>query len=132
MRVAVPTALPGGLESPISGHFGHSEAFTIVTIEGGQVAGFEVVENGHHEAGGCGSTVQRLIESGIETVIVGGIGMRPLQMLQSGGANVFQGQGIGTVGEAVAAMLRGGLPSFEPANACRGGGAHGPGHCGGH
>jgi len=127
MRVAIPSMLPGGVEAPVSNHFGHCQAFTVVTLEGQEVAGVEVVANGHHD--GCGGAVRRLLDSGVEALLVGGIGMRPLEALRSQGARVFI-TSAATVGEALNAFRRGELSPFEPDQACRG--SHGPEGCPGH
>ncbi len=129
MRIALPTMLPGGLEAAVSGHFGHCEAFTIVTLQDNQVAGVEVVSNGHHGGGGCGAPVQQLAQARVEALIAGGIGMRPLEMLRAQGIGVYTSRAA-TVGEAVGAFVRGELPRFDDSRVC--GGSHGPGGCPGH
>ena len=37
MKLAVPSLGEGGLEAQRSGHFGHADCFTIVTIENGEI-----------------------------------------------------------------------------------------------
>jgi predicted Fe-Mo cluster-binding NifX family protein len=120
--------LPGGLDAPVSGHFGHCEAFTIVTLQDGDITGVEVAENGHHH-GACGAPVQRLAASRVETLVVGGIGMRPLELLRAQGIGVFVSRAA-TVREAVEAFALGQLPRFDDSRVC--GGSHGPGGCSGH
>ncbi|MFH0811072.1 MAG: NifB/NifX family molybdenum-iron cluster-binding protein [Pseudomonadota bacterium] len=127
MRVAVPSSLPGGLDAAMSGHFGHCEAFTIITLEDAAITGVEISENGQHES--CGAPVRHLAEVGVEALIVGGIGMRPLDMLRGQGIGVFVSRAA-TVREAVRAFTRGDLPKFDDSLVC--GGSHGPGGCQGH
>lgn len=131
MRVALPTMLPGGLEAQVAQHFGHCQSFTVVTLEGGQVAGVEVIPNGHHEQGACGAPVKRLLEAGVTTIVVGGIGRRPLEMFLSQGAKVFMTQAV-TVAEAIGALTQGRLTGFDASQACGGGASGGSGHCGNH
>lgn len=129
MRVAVPTMLPGGLEAPGAQHFGHCESFTLVTLEGNQVAGVEVIPNGHHEQGGCGAPVKILHDAGVSALVVGGIGRRPLELFQAQGTPVYLSRAA-TVNEAVMELVRGRLGGFEASQAC--GGGSGGGHCGNH
>ena len=37
--VAVPSALPGGMEAGMGMHFGHCDIYTIVEVEDGKVLG---------------------------------------------------------------------------------------------
>ncbi|MFH0809775.1 MAG: NifB/NifX family molybdenum-iron cluster-binding protein [Pseudomonadota bacterium] len=124
MKVAIPSAMPGGLEAGVSGHFGHCEAFTIVTLADGKVAGIEVADNRHDGPHACGATVSTLIDRGIEVLIVGGIGMRPLSLLRGNGIAVHSTQAA-TVGEAVEAFIRGELPTFPDSHVCGGSGSCG-------
>jgi predicted Fe-Mo cluster-binding NifX family protein len=121
--------LPGGLNAQVSGHFGHCEAFTVVTLKDEQVMGVEIITNGGHGAGSCGAPVQQLAEARVEALIAGGIGMRPLEILRAQGIGVFVGRAA-TVKEAVGAFIRGELPKFDDSGVC--GGSHGPGGCPGH
>jgi predicted Fe-Mo cluster-binding NifX family protein len=129
MRIAVPSMLPGGLEAPVEAHFGHSQAFTIVTLQDRQVAEVQVMPNGHHGAGSCGAPVGQLVEAGVKALVVGGIGMRPLELLRSQGIGVFTTKAA-TVGQAVSEFVTGALPGFDDSQAC--GGGHAPGECHGH
>lgn len=45
MKLAVPSLGEGGLEAQRSGHFGHADCFTIVTIENGEITGTEIIDN---------------------------------------------------------------------------------------
>ena len=37
MIVAVPSNAPGGLDAEMSGHFGHCDVFTLITLDQGRV-----------------------------------------------------------------------------------------------
>ena len=39
MKIAIPTIGAGGLDCERSGHFGHCDCFTVVTVEDGIIAG---------------------------------------------------------------------------------------------
>jgi len=128
MLIAIPSESPGGLDSTISEHFGHCGAFTIVDVEGGEIGGVEIVANGGHEQGGCMAPVQLLKQRGVEILLAGGMGQRPLAGFQQVGITVhFKGEAE-SVGDAVELFIKGGCPAFDEAQTCGGGG----GGCGGH
>jgi len=127
MLIAVPSDAPGGLDSTLSEHFGHCGAFTIVEVEDGKVGEVVILENGGHEQGGCMAPVQLLKENGVEVLLAGGMGQRPLAGFQQVGITVhFKGEAQ-SVGEAVNLFIGGGCPAFDEAQTCGGGG----GECGG-
>jgi len=126
MLIAVPSDAPGGLDSTLSEHFGHCGAFTIVEVEDGKVGEVVILENGGHEQGGCMAPVQLLKENGVEVLLAGGMGQRPLAGFQQVGITVhFKGEAQ-SVGEAVNLFIDGGCPAFDEAQTCGGGG----GECG--
>ena len=91
MKIAIPSMAPGGLEAEISAHFGHSDVFTMVTVEDNKIAGTELVQNPPHAQGGCMAPVMLLKENGADALIITGIGMRPLMGFQQVGIKVFSG-----------------------------------------
>ena len=128
MLIAIPSEAPGGLESTISEHFGHCGAFTIVEVEDGEIGEVAIVANGGHEQGGCMAPVQLLKEKGVEVLLAGGMGQRPLAGFQQVGITVhFKGEAQ-SVGEAVNLFIDGECPAFDDTQTCGGGG----GGCGGH
>jgi predicted Fe-Mo cluster-binding NifX family protein len=134
MIVALPTSAPGGLGAELSGHFGHCDVFTLVTLDAGQIENVAVQQNVPHEQGGCMAPVMLLAECGAKALVAGGMGMRPLMGFNSVGIEVFFNNGLTTVEDAVAAFSRGQLPRFTQDYTCGGGGqdhSHGGG-CGGH
>jgi predicted Fe-Mo cluster-binding NifX family protein len=120
--IAVPSMHPGGLEAPRSGHFGHCDVFTLVRIENGRIRHISVVHNPPHVQGGCQGPVILLHESGADTIIVGGIGMRPLMGFRQMGIEVFHGPEGDTVGAVLDHMLQGRLQPIADNQVCGGGG----------
>jgi len=120
--VAIPSAAPGGLESELSPHFGHCYAFTMVEVEDGQVGEVNVVPSVPHEQGGCMAPVNYLASKGVQALIAGGMGMRPLLGFSSVGVEVYFNNGLATVGQAATAFAEGSLPKFTQENTCGGGG----------
>ena len=51
MKVAVPSMAPGGIEAPLSGHFGHCDAFTLLEVEDGTVTDIKILPNEGPRAG---------------------------------------------------------------------------------
>jgi FKBP-type peptidyl-prolyl cis-trans isomerase 2/predicted Fe-Mo cluster-binding NifX family protein len=128
MLIAVPSDSPGGLDAAVSEHFGHAVAFTLIEVEDGQVGEVSILENGGHDQGGCMAPVMLLKKKGVETLVAGGIGGRPLAGFQQVGIAVHSSEQASTVRDAVERFIAGACPAFDPAQTCEGGG----GHCGGH
>lgn len=128
MLIAVPSDAPGGLDSTISEHFGHCGAFTIVAVENGEIGEVSILENSGHEQGGCMAPVQLLKQAGVEVLLAGGMGQRPLSGFQEVGIAVHFKEEAVSVVDAVDNFLKGGCPAFDAAQTCGGGG----GGCGGH
>ena len=51
--LAIPSALPGGLEAGMGMHFGHCDIYTIVQIEDGAIKSVGTLPNVPHQQGGC-------------------------------------------------------------------------------
>ena len=128
--VAFPSEQPGGLEARLSMHFGHSEMFTLLTVDEGQVKEVKAVPGIPHEHGGCLAPVGFLAEQGVKALVAGGMGMRPLMGFNQAGIEVLHNSGLPTVGQAAEAFIEGKLPRFGQDQTC-GGGKSGAG-CGGH
>jgi len=129
MLIAVPSDTTTGLDSTISEHFGHCGAFTLVTVENGEIGEVSILENGGHEQGGCMAPVQLLKEHGVEILLSGGMGPRPLSGFQQVGIAVHLSKDVQSVRDAVDLYLSGGCPAFGEAQTCGGGSGGG---CGGH
>ena len=123
MTVAVPSTNPGGLDSLLGAHFGHCDLYTLVEVTDGQVQDVRTLANVPHQQGGCMAPVNHLAQNGVQILIAGGMGMRPLMGFNQVGINVLFGGGAQTVGEAVDAFLKGNLLQFTNDFTCGGGGA---------
>lgn len=90
MKLAIPTDRPGGLEANRSDHFGHCDIFTVIKFDDNMdINEVDLVENGDHKAGGCLVPVQVLHKAGVEAIVVGGMGARPMQGFNEVGINVY-------------------------------------------
>ncbi len=128
MLIAIPSDSSEGLDSTISEHFGHCGAFTLVEVSDSEIGEVTILPNGGHEQGGCMAPVQLLKEKGVEVLLAGGMGQRPLAGFQQVGIAVHFKQEAQTVRDAVELFVGGGCPSFDEAQTCGGGG----GECGDH
>lgn len=121
LRIAVPSVMPGGLDSPVGEHFGHCDLYTIIQVRDGEVSAVETLPNVEHVQGGCMAPVNHLVGNGVQVLIAGGMGMRPLMGFRQVGIQVFHGAGAPSVGYAVQAFLDGALKQFAPEFTCGGG-----------
>ena len=128
MLIAVPSDGPGGLDAPISEHFGHCTAFTLVAVADGEIGDVSVVENSAHEHGGCMAPVHALKAEGVEVLVAGGMGMRPLAGFQQVGIAVHFKEDARSVRDAVDLYLAGKCRAFGESETC----GSGAGGCGGH
>jgi predicted Fe-Mo cluster-binding NifX family protein len=119
-RVAIPSALPGGLQAAVGAHFGHCELYTVVDIQDGKIAQVSTLPNVPHQQGGCLAPVNHLAQNGVTALIAGGMGLRPLMGFQQVGIEVFHGGTAPTVDAAVKALIEGSLPRFSRENTCGG------------
>jgi len=120
-RIAVPSTVPGGLEAEVGAHFGHCDLYTIIDVENGAVTAVSTLPNVPHQQGGCMAPVQHLASHGVNQLIAGGMGMRPLMGFNQVGIDVFYGAGAPNVGTAVDALLKGALVKFTQEYTCGGG-----------
>jgi predicted Fe-Mo cluster-binding NifX family protein len=127
MLIAIPSEAPGGLTAGVAAHFGHCDAFTLVILENKEIKDVKVLPNQGHEQGGCMAPVMLLKNQGVDTMMAGGMGMRPLAGFQQVGITVYYNEGAGTVGDAVKLIAQGQARAFGKAQTCGGGG----GNCGG-
>ena len=123
-KIAIPSQTPGGLDAGLGAHFGHCDLYTVVTVENGTIEQIEVIPNVPHQQGGCMAPVQHLAGNGVNRLIAGGMGLRPLMGFNQMGIEVYFGGESRTVGEAVQAMLAGKLPQFQQDHTCGGCGGH--------
>lgn len=120
--VAIPSSSPGGLDSPLGAHFGHCDLYTIVEVTDGQVQNVRLLPNVPHQQGGCMAPVNHLAQNGVQVLIAGGMGMRPLMGFNQVGIDVLYGGNAQTVKDAVDGFLKGSLQQFTTDFTCGGGG----------
>jgi predicted Fe-Mo cluster-binding NifX family protein len=94
----------------------------LVKIAEGKVQEVGTLANVPHQQGGCMAPVNHLAQNGVQVLIAGGMGMRPLMGFQQAGIQILFGNGAQTVREAVQALLQGQLPQFSTESTCGGGG----------
>ena len=121
VKVAVPVELDQGLDSPISGHFGHSPGFMIADITEGKVEDVKVVLNASHSS--CAEPVQMLAQNGVTVLIARGMGMRPLMHSQNMGIRVVISQG-NTARDVIENYLSGNIRDMGVDQTCGGGHHH--------
>lgn len=122
-KIAVPSQLPGGLTGKRADHFGHCDMFTLVEVAEGVITKVETIDNVAHGAGGCMMPVDLLREKNIDSLVVGGMGGRPLQLFSEAGIAVFfiDGQLGDDVQTAIDEMMGQRLPLMGTQNVCQGG-----------
>ncbi len=121
MKLGIPSFRPGGLDADVSAHFGHCELFTAVEIDGREIKKVWTIDNeGEHN---CMIPVQKMTKEGIDTVLIGGIGRRPLMEFQRMGIRVHVGAG-GTVKDAVSDYLNDSLKEATTQDVCHGSNCH--------
>lgn len=123
-KIAVPSEAPGGLTAKASAHFGHCAAYTVANVENGEIVDVVVIANEGHEHGNCLAPVQVLADMGVQALIAGGMGMRPLNAMRQAGIKVYFSNGINEVGSLITAFAEGKLAPFGDDRLCKGCGGH--------
>ena len=118
--IAIPSALPGGLDAGMGMHFGHCEIYTIAEVEDGKVTSVRTLPPIPHQQGGCLAPVNYLAGEGVNVLLAGGMGMRPLMGFNQAGVEVYYAGNFPTVGQSVQAFIEGRLPVFTPEHSCGG------------
>lgn len=117
--IAIPSVLPGGMNSKRSGHFGMCDVFTLISIQDGQVAGVQIVENTETGDLQCQAPVEMLLTKGVDTLIVNNLGQKPFSLLKAAGVEVLLGRGL-TVKAVVDNYLAGRLEPLTEEYVCEG------------
>jgi predicted Fe-Mo cluster-binding NifX family protein len=120
-KVAVPVDVISGLDSPVSGHFGHSTGFLVAEISEGGIVRSETLQNEGHQS--CAEPVSILAQKGVGTLLANGMGRRPYLICQQLGIQVVKAEGK-TAREAVTAYIEGSSASFGEESLCGGGDHH--------
>ena len=121
-RIAVPSLGNGGMDGQRAGHFGHCDVFTFVDVEGGKIKQVSTLANQEHVQGGCMVPVNLLADNNVTSLIVGGIGMRPLMGFNQVGIDVFYDVDRAEIGPVVEDLIAGKLPIITNDQVCGGGG----------
>ena len=108
-------------------HFGHTERFKVYKVAEGQVVSAAILSS---NGVGHGALAGLLRESGVDTLICGGIGGGARAALEDAGIQLYGGVS-GQADDAVAALLAGRL-SYDPAAACQHHSGDQEHHCGHH
>ena len=122
VRVAIPSEGNGGLDGKRAGHFGHCDVFTCIDVEDGQIKEISILANQEHVQGGCMVPVNLLAEAGVNALVVGGIGMRPLMGFKQVGIEVYRDGERLDIRPVVDDFLAGKLPIISNEQVCGGGG----------
>ncbi|MGE4317656.1 MAG: NifB/NifX family molybdenum-iron cluster-binding protein [Deferribacterales bacterium] len=124
MKICFPVEINNGLNSEIYGHFGSAPGFVTYDTETKE-SGYIDNKNAVHEHGAC-NPAAALAGSGVNAVVVGGIGQGAMMRLMSEGVAVYQAKS-GRVKEDIDGFS--GLIKLSRDMQTCGGGAH---VCGGH
>ncbi len=122
VRIAVPSEGTGGLDGLRAGHFGHCDVFTLVDVVDGEIKEVTILENKEHVQGGCMVPVNILADAKVQQLIVGGIGMRPLQGFNQAGIDVYYDGERRDIRPVVEDMIAAKLPIIGEDQVCGGGG----------
>jgi predicted Fe-Mo cluster-binding NifX family protein len=121
VRVAIPSEGNGGLDGKRAGHFGHCDVFTCIDVEDGQIKQVSILANKEHVQGGCMVPVNLLAEAGVNALVVGGIGMRPLMGFKQVGIEVYHDGERADIRPVVEDFVAGKLPIISDNQVCGGG-----------
>ena len=124
VRVAIPSEGNGGLDGIRAGHFGHCDVFTCFDVEDGQIMQVSILANKEHVQGGCMVPVNLLAEAGVNALVVGGIGMRPLMGFKEVGIEVYHDDQRMDIRPVVEDFIIGKLQKITNNQVCSGGSGH--------
>ena len=121
LRIAVPSAGEGGIHGTRAGHFGHCDVFTLIDCDNGEITNVSTIANVDHTQGGCTVPVTLLARNGVNALLVGGIGMRPLMGFRQAGIRVYHEAERAEIFPVVQDFLAGRIPEIEDSQVCGGG-----------
>lgn len=117
-KIAIPAMSDIGLESEICAHFGSCEYFTIVDLQDKNIKSIKVITNrspdGVHN---CAAPAIILKSQDVDTVLVSGIGGRPLMSLAESKIKVFAGV-TGNISDAIEDYNNGLLHELSTRGTC--------------
>ena len=91
--VAVPSCAPGGIDAPVSEHFGHCDMFTLVEIDNGESRQSGLSPRRRPPTGRLHGVRRSFGQHGVKILIAGGMGMRPLLGFGQVGVDVYKNGG---------------------------------------
>lgn len=112
------------MEASRSDHFGHCDVFTLVEIDAEKsISSVETLPAPDHGAGGCMVPVKVLSDAGVDAIVVGGIGAKPMQGFAEAGIDVYWADrnSIPDTTTVVEKFSAGMLPKMNTDQACKGG-----------
>ncbi len=98
MKIGVPIIAPNGLASEVNEHFGMSEYFALLEVEGDKIVKVDVLED-NPSLKERKTPAEMLAGHGVKVVLAGGIGPHMIKDLLDGGVRIFRGAS-GTVEQA--------------------------------
>ncbi|MHB1417213.1 MAG: NifB/NifX family molybdenum-iron cluster-binding protein [Chloroflexota bacterium] len=110
MRIAISTEDNAGLDSTVSGHFGHCPYFVIVDLEEGQVTNVATTPNPYYSSHQPGQIPAFIHGQNADVMLSGGMGAGAINFFNSYGVAVGTGA-TGTVRQALEGYLNGELKS---------------------
>lgn len=120
-KIAIPIDYDDGLDSPISGHFGHTQYFLIATLEDDRIVEIRAIPNVPHDS--CAGPVNLLAQNAVSVLLTSGMGMNPFMICQQLGISVVR-TGDNVAREAIERYLRGESIALDEEGLCQGGGRH--------
>jgi predicted Fe-Mo cluster-binding NifX family protein len=98
MRLGIPVESTNGLSSGVNEHFGMSEFFVLLEVDGDRVDKVSVLEN-NPDMKEPKTPADILAENGVNIVLAGGIGPHMIKELLDKGIRIFKGA-VGTAEQA--------------------------------
>jgi predicted Fe-Mo cluster-binding NifX family protein len=98
MRLGIPIEAPNGMDSEVNDHFGMSEYFALIEMDGDRIAKLDIVEN-DPSSKDRKTAAAFLADKGVDIVLAGGIGPHMIKEILDGGLRLFRGA-VGSVEQA--------------------------------
>jgi len=98
MKIGIPIAAPAGLASEVNEHFGMSEYFALLEVEGDKIVKMDVLAD-DAALKERKTPAAALADHGVNVILAGGIGPHMIQELQERGIRIFR-DAAGTVEQA--------------------------------
>jgi len=117
--IAVPSFIPGSINSDMNPRFGRSEYFTFISIENDEIKSVKAVPNQNRDAmGGAGiQTAEFIGNNGAKEVIAGFLGPNAYQSLSALNIKIYQAPNAKiTVNDCIDLYLKHQLQEMNTAN----------------